>query len=272
MAELTADLFVTLDGFASGIDVGPYFGYSGPELDSWVRDHLDQPQLIVMGRVTYEAMAEISSSATDEVSTRMNELPKVVFSNTLQEPLAWGNTRLVRGDVAEQVRALKQQSADPLRSIGSITLVKSLLHLGLMAVALAVVQHFLVGPSTTTASPQRAISTSSSRRSSRVATNVPSGWQYPNAAKGPSSRSRLSQTSVLEMPTARPARRYDSPSSGTAATASRRTSNESGGVPPWPGGRDGSRWAKRAASQASTSAGSDERGQYDNGEQTSWQG
>lgn len=31
MAELTADLFVTLDGFASGIDVGPYFGYSGPE-------------------------------------------------------------------------------------------------------------------------------------------------------------------------------------------------------------------------------------------------
>ena len=120
MAELTADLFVTLDGFASGIDVGPYFGYSGPELDSWVRDHLDQPQLIVMGRVTYEAMAEISSSATDEVSTRMNELPKVVFSNTLQEPLAWGNTRLVRGDLAEQVRALKQQSADPLRSIGSI--------------------------------------------------------------------------------------------------------------------------------------------------------
>ncbi len=237
-----------------------------------MRDHLDQPQLIVMGRVTYEAMAEISSSATDEVSTRMNELPKVVFSNTLQEPLAWGNTRLVRGDVAEQVRALKQQSADPLRSIGSITLVKSLLHLGLMAVALAVVQHFLVGPSTTTASPQRAISTSSSRRSSRVATNVPSGWQYPKAAKGPNSRSRLSQTSVLEMPTARPARRYDSPSSGTAATASRRTSNESGGVPPWPGGRDGSRWAKRAASQASTSAGSDERGQYDNGEQTSWQG
>jgi hypothetical protein len=107
MAELTADLFVTLDGFASGIDVGPYYGYAGPELDSWVRDQLDQPQLIVMGRVTYQAMAELASSATDEVSTRMNELPKVAFSNTLQEPLAWGNTCLVRGDLAEQVRALK---------------------------------------------------------------------------------------------------------------------------------------------------------------------
>ena len=41
-------------------------------------------------------------------------------------------------------------------------------------------------------------------------------------------------------------------------------------MPPWPGGRDGSRWARRAASQASTSAGSDERGQYDNGDRTSW--
>jgi hypothetical protein len=68
-----------------------------------------------------------------------------------------------------------------------------------------------------------------------------------------------------------PARRYDSPSSSTAATASRRTSSDSGGVPPRSGGRDGSRWARRAASQASTGAGSDERGRYDNGDQTSWQ-
>jgi hypothetical protein len=57
----------------------------------------------------------------------------------------------------------------------------------------------------------------------------------------------------------------ESPSSSTAATASRRTSNESGGVPPVPGGRDGSRWARRAASQASASAGSDDRGPYDTG-------
>jgi dihydrofolate reductase len=132
MAELTADLFVSLDGFALGIDVGPYFGYAGPELDSWVREHLEQPQVIVMGRVTYEEMAKLTPQATDEVSTRMNELPKVVFSNTLHEPLAWGNTRLLRGDLAEQVRALKRQSADPLRSIGSLTLVRSLLHLGLV--------------------------------------------------------------------------------------------------------------------------------------------
>jgi hypothetical protein len=50
----------------------------------------------------------------------------------------------------------------------------------------------------------------------------------------------------LEIPTIRPARRYDSPSSSTAPTASSRTSSDSGRVPPRPGGRGGSRWARQA--------------------------
>src|SRR6266536_61197 len=123
----------------------------------------------------------------------------------------------------------------------------------------------VASPSTTTASPAAVISPSQWRRSSRLVMKVPSGWQYPRAASGPSSRSRLSPTSVLEIPTARPARRYDSPSRMTAATASKRTSSDSGGVPPCPGGRGGCRWARRSASQARACAGSEERGQYDKG-------
>ncbi|HUZ55510.1 MAG TPA: hypothetical protein VMU94_23645 [Streptosporangiaceae bacterium] len=61
MAELISDLFVTLDGFAGGVNAGPFFGYGGPELDTWVRDTLDQPQLVVMGRVSYEAMTALAS-------------------------------------------------------------------------------------------------------------------------------------------------------------------------------------------------------------------
>jgi dihydrofolate reductase len=132
MAELIADLFLSLDGFAAGVDVGPFFGYGGPELDGWVRDQLSRPQVTVMGRVTYEALAQISSSATDEASTRMTGQPKVVFSNTLSEPLTWPNTRLIRGDLGDGMRALKRDSPDPLRSIGSLSLVRSLLDLGLV--------------------------------------------------------------------------------------------------------------------------------------------
>src|SRR6266498_338416 len=53
----------------------------------------------------------------------------------------------------------------------------------------------VASPSTKTALPDAAISASHWRRSSTVATNVPSGWQNPRSASGPSSRSRLSPTS-----------------------------------------------------------------------------
>jgi dihydrofolate reductase len=132
MRELIADLFISLDGFASGKNEAAYFGYFGHDLGNWVRAHLDEPQVMLMGRVTYELMAGFAASATDEMSGRMRALPKLVYSNTLHEPLAWDNTRLVKGNVGEAITALKQQEGDPLRSIGSIRLVKSLAKLGLI--------------------------------------------------------------------------------------------------------------------------------------------
>jgi dihydrofolate reductase len=130
--EFIADLFVSLDGFALGEGSGPYFGYGGPELDRWIRNHLDRPQLIIMGRGTYEALAPRSVPAADASADMMNRIPKAVVSNTLRPPLAWNNTRLITGDIAAEIRALKQQTGDPLRSIGSITLVKTMMQLELI--------------------------------------------------------------------------------------------------------------------------------------------
>lgn len=132
MRELIADLFVSLDGFASGTDEPAYFGYFGQDLANWVREHLDERQVILMGRVTYEALALFAGSATDEVSARMRNLPKLVYSNTLHEPLTWNNTRLIKGEVGDAITALKQQEGDPLRAIGSIRLIKSLIKLELI--------------------------------------------------------------------------------------------------------------------------------------------
>lgn len=132
MRELTADLFISLDGFASGVNQAAYFGYFGQNLGDWVRDHLEQPQVMIMGRATYVALAQFSASATDELSVKMSSVPKLVFSSTLKEPLAWKNTRLLKSAVADEIRALKQQPGNPLRSIGSISLVKSMMQLGLV--------------------------------------------------------------------------------------------------------------------------------------------
>ena len=92
------------------MDQPPYFGYFGPDLGKWVREHLAQPQIIVMGRATYQALAQFFATATDEVSARMREIPKLVFSSTLEEPLVWKNTHLNNGILTNEITTLKQQS------------------------------------------------------------------------------------------------------------------------------------------------------------------
>jgi dihydrofolate reductase len=130
--ELVADLFVSLDGFASGANEQPFFGYFGDELGAWIQQELALPQLLIMGRVTYEALAEFAPAAQDPMSLRMAELPKLVYSSGLQEPLVWKNARLSRAQAAEEIRAFKAQEGERLRTIGSIRLVRSLIGEGLV--------------------------------------------------------------------------------------------------------------------------------------------
>ncbi len=130
MRELTADLFTTLDGFGYGTRAPAYFGYLGPELERWVRDELAQPQEVLLGRTTYERLGAVREAGSDESSGGLTELPKIVVSRTLDEPLAWSNSRLVRS--TDEVRALKGRAGAPLRSMGSLSLVRSLLELGLV--------------------------------------------------------------------------------------------------------------------------------------------
>ena len=146
MGELVADLFISLDGFAGGEDVGPFFGYGGPELDRWIGEHMAEPQEVVLGRRTYEALASISAGATDQASRRLTEVPKLVVSRTLREPLAWANTRLLAGDGCEALAAVKAASPLPLRTMGSMTLVRSLVGAGLVDRLRLTVFPLILGP------------------------------------------------------------------------------------------------------------------------------
>lgn len=131
MRTLTIDWFCTVDGFAKGRDSAAYFGCPGPELDAWIGDRLAEPQVMLLGRNTYEVLAKYGTAA-DAPPNRMDELPKIVFSGSLRPPLAWPNTTLVSQDAAVAVPAMKQASGDPLRLIGSLSLGRSLLRLGLV--------------------------------------------------------------------------------------------------------------------------------------------
>jgi dihydrofolate reductase len=131
MGEVIADLFVSLDGSAAADGVGPYFGYGGPELDQWVASELERPQTILLGRVTYEALARIAVGAADPVP-RLTATPKLVVSSTLTEPLQWPNTQLLAGDAVEAVPAIKRDSELPIRTMGSLSMVRSLADAGLV--------------------------------------------------------------------------------------------------------------------------------------------
>ena len=122
MRLLTADLFVTLDGYAKGDRSPAYFGMLGPELERWIERELGKPQMIVMGRVTYEALAKYADG-----SGRLAKMPKVMLSRTLTHA-SWGETRIVGSDQA--LSALKQEPGPPLRIMGSVSLVQRLLRAG----------------------------------------------------------------------------------------------------------------------------------------------
>jgi dihydrofolate reductase len=59
-------------------------------------------------------------------------MSKVVFSTTLREPLSWANTQLVADEPIEAVREMKEKGLRSMRTIGSLTLCRSLLKAGLV--------------------------------------------------------------------------------------------------------------------------------------------
>src|SRR6266571_6358903 len=103
---------VSLDGFFAG----PRGEFDWPLVDEGFNQfaiaQLDSVDTLLFGRVTYEGMASYwptpEAIASDPaVARRMNELPKIVFSRTLDRA-EWSNTRIARGDLAEAIAALKR--------------------------------------------------------------------------------------------------------------------------------------------------------------------
>lgn len=141
MRELMIDLGTTLDGYASGEGWPGWWGLEGPEYLAWVSEQ--PPVTYLMGANTYRLMSSFASGspppgtaemeAEEEASVdELTRAPKVVFSSSLEEPLAWANTTLVRGDAVQAVRAMKQEGSGTLSTLGSISLCRSLLKAGLV--------------------------------------------------------------------------------------------------------------------------------------------
>jgi dihydrofolate reductase len=141
MQELLVDLGTTLDGYASGEGWPGWWGLEGPEYLAWLGEQ--PPVTYLMGANTYRLMSSFASGepppgaaemeAEEEASVdELTRAPKVVFSASLEEPLTWANTTLVRGDAVQAVRAMKEEGSGILSTLGSISLCRSLLKAGLV--------------------------------------------------------------------------------------------------------------------------------------------
>lgn len=114
------------DGFRHGGWATPYFDDAAME---WLVESVSGSGGFLLGRHTYEIFAAYWPTAPEEehaLAEPMNRLPKYVVSRTLSEPLPWRNSTLLRGDIVDEVRKLKQDDGRDLRTIGSASVVHTL--------------------------------------------------------------------------------------------------------------------------------------------------
>jgi dihydrofolate reductase len=141
MQELMVDFITSLDGYGAAEGWPGWWGLQGPEYLDWLAEE-PRDYTTLMGATTYRLMSGFADHPeasgidpeSDEAASieEFSSASKVVFSSTLQEPLALPNTRLVRGDPVESVRAMKRDASTPMRTVGSLTLCRSLLEAGLV--------------------------------------------------------------------------------------------------------------------------------------------
>ena len=141
MRKLVVDTFTTLDGvmqapggpdedrdggFRHGGWLVPYFDEKFVEIMAeWTK----RAGAFLLGRKTYEIFAGSwpkSTDPADEIAMALNTRPKFVASRTL-DTLAWNNSHLLKGDVAEEVAKLKAQGGGEIQVHGSSNLIQTLL-------------------------------------------------------------------------------------------------------------------------------------------------
>jgi dihydrofolate reductase len=131
MPELLIDFITSLDGYGAADGWPGWWGLQGPEYLAWLGEQPEGDYVVLMGATTYRLMSGFAAQG-EPGTGGLAGLSKVVFSTTLREPLSWPNTRLLARDAVDAVREMKATGSRSMRTIGSLTLCRSLLNAGLV--------------------------------------------------------------------------------------------------------------------------------------------
>ena len=133
MRRLILQTGVSIDGYVAALDGSHPWGDGSDDeaVKRWILDSVWAAGAHLMGRVTYEEMAAFWPTSTSEYARPMNQIPKVVFSRTLQHA-DWQETRIARGDLGEEIGRLKREPGNDLIAYGGATLDQALSRLRLV--------------------------------------------------------------------------------------------------------------------------------------------
>jgi dihydrofolate reductase len=160
MRKLIATEWMTLDGVvqapaypdedtSGGFEHGGWHTRYFDDLSmAWVIENVSGAGGYLLGRGTYKIFAAHWPNASEEeqvLAQPLNALPKYVASGTLDEPLEWQNSTLLRGDLAAAVRDLKAEQGRDLLVIGSPGLVRSLIEHSLLDELRVMIDPIVVG-------------------------------------------------------------------------------------------------------------------------------
>jgi dihydrofolate reductase len=141
---------ITLDGYFTDAKGDMSWAHkSDPEWHSFIEENARGGGELLFGRVTYDLMASywptpFAKERDPQVADRMNALPKVVFSTTMDQP-RWNNTRLVNGDLLSAVEKMKHEPGQHMVIFGSGTIVSQLTRAGLIDEFQLVVHPIVLG-------------------------------------------------------------------------------------------------------------------------------
>ena len=147
MRKVVAAEFLSLNGVMEAPDRW-HFPYFNEEMERAIGEDFAASDAMLMGRVNYEEWAAYWPQQDPEenpVAGAMNGRQKYVVSTTLEEPLEWSNSTLIKENVAEEIAKLKKGPGKDIVISGSATLVRSLLKDGLLDELKLMVHPILVG-------------------------------------------------------------------------------------------------------------------------------
>ena len=134
MATLVLKMSISLDGYVAAPDGSAGWEAEGrsPDGADWVLETVSNAGVHLVGAATYARWAEFWPTAAGPFAEPMNDIPKVVFSNTLTTA-EWAGATIVSGDLTEAVTRLKQEHPDGyLLAQGGARFARSLVTAGLI--------------------------------------------------------------------------------------------------------------------------------------------